>query len=64
MLLTRKEVRAMEQRLDYLLSDIEKTRIQMIDLARQYGYSNPDVVECSQKLDTLLNVYGNKQLKH
>jgi DNA-binding MurR/RpiR family transcriptional regulator len=50
--------------MNYLLSDIEKTRIEMIDLARQYGYSNPSVVRCSQKLDLLLNVYENRQLKH
>ncbi|MFP7297424.1 Spo0E family sporulation regulatory protein-aspartic acid phosphatase [Neobacillus niacini] len=54
----------METSIDYLLSDIEKTRIEMIDLAEQYGYSNPTVVQCSQKLDLLLNVYGNTQLKH
>jgi hypothetical protein len=54
----------METSLDYLLSDIEKTRLEMIDLAQQYGYSNPNVVHCSQKLDLLLNVYGTIQLKH
>jgi hypothetical protein len=54
----------MEQGMNYLLSDIEKTRIEMIDLARQYGYSNPNVVQCSQKLDLLLNVYDNKPVKH
>lgn len=53
----------MDMSMNYLLSDIEKTRIEMIDLAKQYGYSNPDVVQCSQKLDLLLNVYG-KQIKH
>ena len=55
---------AVETSRNYLLSDIEKTRIEMIDLARQYGYSNPNVVQCSQKLDLLLNVYENKQIKH
>jgi hypothetical protein len=54
----------METSMDYLLSDIEKTRIEMIDLAQQYGYSNPNVVQCSQKLDLLLNVYGDIQIKH
>ncbi|MCM3691571.1 aspartyl-phosphate phosphatase Spo0E family protein [Neobacillus niacini] len=54
----------MELSLDYLLSDIEKTRLEMIDLAEQYGYCNPNVVQCSQKLDTLLNVYDTIQLKH
>jgi hypothetical protein len=55
---------AMEMSMDYLLSNIEKTRIEMIDLAQQYGYSNPNVVQCSQKLDLLLNVYRNIQVKH
>jgi hypothetical protein len=55
---------AMETSMNYLLSDIEKTRMEMMDLARQYGYSNPNVVQCSQKLDLLLNVYENKQVKH
>jgi hypothetical protein len=59
-----KRGRAMETNMDYLLSDIEKTRIEMIDLAQQYGYSNPNVVLCSQKLDSLLNVYRNIQIKH
>jgi hypothetical protein len=59
-----KRGRAMEMNLDYVLSDIEKTRIEMIDLAQQYGYSNPNVVLCSQKLDSLLNVYSNIQVKH
>ncbi|MDQ1001034.1 hypothetical protein QFZ28_001434 [Neobacillus niacini] len=54
----------METSMNYLLSDIEKTRMEMINLARQYGYSNPNVVQCSQKLDFLLNVYENKQIKH
>lgn len=54
----------MENSMDYLLSDIEKTRIEMIYLAQQYGYSNPNVVQCSQRLDLLLNVYDNKQVKH
>lgn len=54
----------MEQRMSPLLSSIEKTRIEMIDLARQYGYSNPSVVQCSQKLDLLLNVYNSKTIKH
>jgi hypothetical protein len=59
-----KRGRAVETSMNYLLSDIEKTRIEMIDLARQYGYSNPNVVQCSQKLDLLLNVYKDKQIRH
>jgi len=45
--------------LNTLLSNIEKTRVEMIELAHRYGYSNPYVVQCSQKLDSLLNVYDN-----
>ncbi|MDP4103529.1 MAG: aspartyl-phosphate phosphatase Spo0E family protein [Bacillota bacterium] len=41
-----------------LLMNIEKTRLEMIVLAHQYGYSNPTVVQCSQKLDLLLNAYS------
>jgi len=43
--------------LNILLSNIEKTRLEMVELAHLYGYSNPNVVQCSQKLDSLLNVY-------
>jgi hypothetical protein len=50
----------METNVNTLLSTIEKTRIEMIDLAQQYGYSNQNVVQCSQKLDSLLNVYNSK----
>lgn len=45
--------------LNTLLSRIEKTRSEMVELAHRYGYSNPNVVLCSQKLDSLLNVYNN-----
>ena len=47
-----------------LLSNIEKVRLEMIYLAHQYGYSNPTVVKCSQKLDLLLNTYNNTMVKH
>ncbi|MCL6571440.1 MAG: aspartyl-phosphate phosphatase Spo0E family protein [Bacillus sp. (in: Bacteria)] len=43
-----------------LLSDIEKTRMEMIHLAHQFGYSNLSVVRCSQRLDFLLNEYSSK----
>ncbi|WP_083402385.1 aspartyl-phosphate phosphatase Spo0E family protein [Bacillus sp. MUM 116] len=43
-----------------LLFNIEKTRLEMILLASQHGYSNPHVVQCSQKLDLLLNDYNEK----
>jgi len=44
--------------LDELLRKIERTRMEMISLASQHGYSNPYVVQCSQKLDQLLNTYN------
>ncbi|MDP4083132.1 MAG: aspartyl-phosphate phosphatase Spo0E family protein [Bacillota bacterium] len=47
--------------LNMLLSDIENTRTEMISLAFQYGYSNPNVIQCSQKLDNLLNTYHKIQ---
>jgi hypothetical protein len=49
--------------MNVLLTSIEKTRLEMIHLAHQYGYSNPAVVQCSQKLDHLLNTYNNKCIK-
>jgi hypothetical protein len=58
------EVGRMETSMNLLLSTIEKTRIEMIDLAKNYGYTNPDVVQCSQKLDLLLNDYRSKTIKH
>jgi hypothetical protein len=45
-----------------LLSTIEKTRLEMIVLAHQYGYCSPNVVLCSQKLDLLLNNYNKKNI--
>nr|WP_263325036.1 aspartyl-phosphate phosphatase Spo0E family protein [Neobacillus sp. Marseille-Q6967] len=53
----------MNTSLERLLSTIENTRIEMISLAAVYGYSNPDVVSCSQKLDLLLNDYNNQNAK-
>lgn len=53
----------MENSMNALLSIIESTRSEMIVLALQYGYSSPKVVQCSQKLDTLLNDYRNKEQK-
>ncbi|WP_160722339.1 aspartyl-phosphate phosphatase Spo0E family protein [Bacillus sp. USDA818B3_A] len=46
-----------------LQEDIEITRTEMIQLAQQLGFSNPNVVKCSQKLDSLLNVYHNQIIK-
>jgi hypothetical protein len=46
--------------LEDLLKNIEKTRMEMASLAYQYGFSNPTVVQCSQKLDLLLNTYNLK----
>jgi len=53
----------MENSMNSLLSIIEKTRTEMIVLAHLYGYSNPNVVQCSQKLDSLLNDYSKKNEK-
>ncbi|MCM3765914.1 aspartyl-phosphate phosphatase Spo0E family protein [Neobacillus niacini] len=49
----------METSMNSLLTSIEKTRMEMIQLAFQHGYTNPAVVQCSQKLDTLLNSYNH-----
>lgn len=40
-----------------LLMKIEEVRLSMIDLAHQYGYTNPFVVQRSQELDELLYKY-------
>jgi hypothetical protein len=61
---TWKEGWRMEAHVNLLLSNIEKTRSEMIVLAHQYGYSNPSVIQCSQKLDLLLNVYHHKVIRH
>lgn len=53
----------METRDESLLLTIESTRLEMIHLAHQFGYSNPSVVSCSQKLDSLLNVYHSNIIK-
>ncbi|MEH7109099.1 MULTISPECIES: aspartyl-phosphate phosphatase Spo0E family protein [Bacillaceae] len=49
--------------MNFLLTNIEKTRLEMIHLAHLHGYSNPIVVQCSQKLDRLLNTYDKKRTK-
>ncbi|NRD76367.1 aspartyl-phosphate phosphatase Spo0E family protein [Bacillus sp. BRMEA1] len=46
-----------------LLADIEKTRMEMIQLAQVFGLSNPSVIQCSQKLDLLLNTYNTTSMK-
>ncbi|MBM7651903.1 aspartyl-phosphate phosphatase Spo0E family protein [Neobacillus cucumis] len=53
----------MKTSMSSLLLNIESTRLEMIQLAHQFGYSNPNVVKCSQKLDSLLNVYHCKMIK-
>lgn len=53
----------MNFQLEDLLKNIEKTRVEMISLAFEYGYTSPAVVQCSQKLDLLLNNYRNKSSK-
>jgi hypothetical protein len=54
----------MGRNLNKLMLSIEKTRMEMIDLAHQYGFCNPSVVQCSQKLDLLLNDYNNIKVKY
>jgi hypothetical protein len=50
----------MGKSMNLLLLNIEKTRVEMVVLAHQFGYSNANVIQCSQKLDLLLNDYSNK----
>jgi hypothetical protein len=45
------------------LIDIEKMRMEMIHLAHLFGFTSPTVIQCSQKLDLLLNAY-QKTLIH
>jgi hypothetical protein len=42
--------------MDYLLMLIEYHRRKMFELANKYGFSSEQAVECSQKLDKLLNL--------
>ncbi|MDM5334332.1 aspartyl-phosphate phosphatase Spo0E family protein [Ureibacillus composti] len=39
---------------------IEIKRKSMIRKANDLGYTHPDVVTCSQELDTLLNIYSRQ----
>jgi hypothetical protein len=39
----------------YLLLLIEKQRCLMIESAKKYGYTSAQAIECSQRLDYLLN---------
>lgn len=39
-----------------LLVMINEKRHEMIELANKYGFSSKEAVECSQQLDTLLNL--------
>jgi hypothetical protein len=41
--------------MNYLIVLIENRRRKMFELASKYGYSSEQTVECSQKLDILLN---------
>ncbi|MEI4770834.1 aspartyl-phosphate phosphatase Spo0E family protein [Psychrobacillus sp. FJAT-51614] len=43
-----------------LLVRIEIKRKAMYKMAKQFGYSHPLVVSCSQELDVLLNKYYDK----
>lgn len=42
--------------LDYLIKLIEERRNKMFELANKYGISSEQTIECSQKLDSLLNL--------
>lgn len=53
----------MNRNLNSLKTNIEKIRIEMINLAHQYGYCNPNVIQCSQRLDSLLNVYNHTRIE-
>lgn len=41
---------------------IEETRLQMIKLALQYGYTHEKTITCSEKLDNYLNQLNKKLL--
>ncbi|WP_442595817.1 Spo0E family sporulation regulatory protein-aspartic acid phosphatase [Neobacillus sp. D3-1R] len=47
----------MQTYVDTLVRKIEEMRIEMIELAHQYGYTNPNVLQCSQALDELIHSY-------
>jgi hypothetical protein len=40
-----------------LLGEIERNRLRMVRLAGQLGFTHPDVIGCSEKLDKLLMEY-------
>ncbi|WP_082684202.1 aspartyl-phosphate phosphatase Spo0E family protein [Lentibacillus amyloliquefaciens] len=42
-----------------LLEKIEKCRLEMLELSKQYGLTSMPVVESSKRLDNLLNKYHN-----
>ncbi|WP_141434444.1 aspartyl-phosphate phosphatase Spo0E family protein [Bacillus sp. 03113] len=44
-------------RVHELLTEIEKSRKEMVSLASQHSFSHQQVVEASTKLDHLLNKY-------
>ncbi|WP_284036452.1 aspartyl-phosphate phosphatase Spo0E family protein [Neobacillus sp. 114] len=46
-----------------LLILIEIHRHKMLELANRYGFSSEQAVECSQKLDTLLNLLMHEEEK-
>lgn len=45
----------------HLLKEIERSRKEMIHLTKQHQLTSKSVIKCSQKLDSLLNAYQNKQ---
>ncbi|SFE18500.1 Spo0E like sporulation regulatory protein [Lentibacillus persicus] len=42
-----------------LLEKIEKCRLEMLELSKQYGLTSTPVVQSSKRLDDLLNQYEN-----
>lgn len=44
-----------------LLKNIETCRLEMIMLCKKYGMSSEHVIDCSKKLDLLLNEYEQRR---
>lgn len=50
--------------MNYLNLLIENHRRKMFELANKYGFSSEQVVDCSQKLDILLNQLMHEEQKN
>lgn len=50
--------------MNYLFVLIENRRRKMFELANKYGFSSEQAVECSQKLDILLNLLMLEERKN